>query len=61
MFHGSVVEICAQSQQGMKKSRDDFYVITNEIGGLIELTVQYARERKPTSQRFVAVCGDFLR
>ncbi|KAF8647206.1 hypothetical protein AX14_009012 [Amanita brunnescens Koide BX004] len=46
--------------QGMDKSRDYFHEVTNEIGNLIELVVQYARERDLTSQRFVEACNNFL-
>ncbi|KAF8340905.1 hypothetical protein F5887DRAFT_919343 [Amanita rubescens] len=46
--------------QEMTRNMDDFEVITNEIGVLIESVVQYAREHKPASQRFVKVCDDIL-
>ena len=40
---------------------DEFRVITNEIGSLIESVVQYAREHNPVSERYKRVCNDFLR
>ncbi|KAF8340906.1 hypothetical protein F5887DRAFT_919344 [Amanita rubescens] len=46
--------------QEMTRNMDDFEVITNEIGVLIESVVQYAREREPMSQRFVGVCNGIL-
>jgi hypothetical protein len=45
----------------MKKNKDNLAEVTNEIGNLLELFVQCAREHKPTSERFVGACNDFLR
>ncbi|KAF8333687.1 hypothetical protein F5887DRAFT_1259560 [Amanita rubescens] len=47
--------------QGMKKDRDKFYVITDEIGSLIESVVLYARERESASERYRRMCDNFLR
>ncbi|KAF8329630.1 hypothetical protein F5887DRAFT_114713 [Amanita rubescens] len=44
----------------MKKNRDDFCAITNEIASLIESVVRYAREHDPVCERFKGVCDDFL-
>ncbi|KAF8674792.1 hypothetical protein AX14_005249 [Amanita brunnescens Koide BX004] len=44
----------------MKKNRDDFCVITNEIASLIESVVKYAREHDPVCERYKGVCDNFL-
>ncbi|KAF8334465.1 hypothetical protein F5887DRAFT_1079591 [Amanita rubescens] len=44
----------------IKKNRNDFCVITNEITSLTELAVRYARERDPVCGRFKGVCDNFL-
>ncbi|KAF8333691.1 hypothetical protein F5887DRAFT_1259629 [Amanita rubescens] len=46
--------------QGIEKNRDDFCVISNEIGSLIESVVRYARENKPVSEKYKVVCDEFL-
>ncbi|KAF8332164.1 hypothetical protein F5887DRAFT_1080998 [Amanita rubescens] len=44
----------------IKRNRDDFCAITNEIASLIELAVRYAREHDPVCERFKGVCDNFL-
>lgn len=51
----------SHSRQGMKRNRNDFYEITNEIGKLMESIVQYAKQHGTTSQRFTELCDGFLR
>jgi len=52
--------VCTHSSKGIKKNRDDFCVISNEIRSLIESVVRYAREHKPVSERYTMVCDEFL-
>ena len=59
-FHCSAV-IIAHPLQEAEKNRDDFREVVNDIASLINLVVWYARERDPTSERFVKSCDDFLR
>ena len=51
----------SHSRQGIKRNRNDFYEITNEIGKLMESIVQYAKQHDTTSQRFTELCDGFLR
>ncbi len=52
---------CPYSLQGMKSNRVEFYLITNEMGNLIESIVRHGREREATCERYKRVCDDFLR
>jgi len=51
----------AYPPQGMERNRDDFYVITCEIGSLIDSVIQYGRNREAMSDGYKRVCSDFLR
>lgn len=51
----------AHSPQAMKRNKDDFCAITNEIASLIESVLQYARERDSVCERYKGVCDNFLR
>lgn len=45
----------------MKRNRNDFEEITNEIGNLMESIIQYAKQHETVSQRFAGLCDGFLR
>jgi hypothetical protein len=53
--------LAVTSSKGMKKhTKDEFYVITNEIGSLIGSVLRYAREHESASEKYKGVCNDLL-
>ena len=45
----------------MRKNKEDFREITEEVSGLIEMVGKYVRERESTPPEFLELCEGFQR